>query len=641
MKKILYLIILILVLLAFSVPFKSYAADIFFGVNNKEVNLDSKFEVGIFLDTQADNINAIEGTIMFPSNSLEFQEVFTGNSNITFWVQQPALIAKDSVSFSGMIPGGFTGTKGYLFSLIFKATKKGQVTINSNNEKIYLNDGQGSLVDIKEAPLMLDIVEKEGGQNFVPLYDPNPPELFEPQVSWDENIFEGKWFLAFVTQDKGSGIDHYEVMEGGQFGSFASLFSKKQWIVAESPYLLQDQSLESVIYVKAVDKAGNERIVKIKPRYSLLWYENYFVWIIIIVTGTIIMRYKLWEILLKKVGIILFALGIGFLLPDVLYAANLYFLPSSGNYSQGQNFTTSILVNTEQSINAVSGLLNFPTEYLEVIALSTVNSIVNLWVQAPSFSNGGDSGNVNFEGIILNPGYIGSQGKIIDVVFMVKKIGSASLAFSNSAILSNDGKGTNIVSSSGTAKFSFIKSQSPGAKQTSTDLEKKIEEIADKVSAIKKTLSTSPIIVVQNSTLPKGILAVWEVVPNWIKISVFLAIGVATLILLFIVISLGIVILIWFWSLVWNHRIRIAEGIKKFLRKVFAYLGIVKKEVKGDIIYSIEELEKEFQNIRKTPSFKMIWIDYWFAIGRIIKRFFTKNENYNITSKTDDKSRLI
>jgi hypothetical protein len=295
LQKINFFILFSLFLFLFFVT-PVFAAEIFFGANNKEVNLDSKFEIGIFLDTQGDNINAMEGTIMFPSNALEFQGVYNGNSNITFWVQQPTLIAKDSVSFSGIIPGGFTGNKGYLFSLIFKATKKGKITINSNNEKIYLNDGQGSFVDIKRAPLALDIVEKGSAPNFIPLYDPNPPEPFEPQVSRDKNIFEGKWFLAFATQDKGLGIDHYEIMEGGQFGSFASLFPKKQWVIAQSPYLLPDQTLKSIIYVKAIDKAGNERIEKVKAQNSLLWYENYFIWgIIVIICIIIFIWYKLWK----------------------------------------------------------------------------------------------------------------------------------------------------------------------------------------------------------------------------------------------------------------------------------------------------------------------------------------------------------
>jgi len=65
---------------------------------------------------------------------------------------------------------------------------------------------------------------------------------------------------VFGTQDKGSGIDHYEVAESDNpFVNEANLV----WRRAESPELLQDQSGRSTVYVKAVDRDGNVRIEKV------------------------------------------------------------------------------------------------------------------------------------------------------------------------------------------------------------------------------------------------------------------------------------------------------------------------------------------------------------------------------------------
>jgi len=64
---------------------------------------------------------------------------------------------------------------------------------------------------------------------------------------------DGKYFLVFSTQDKGSGVDHYEVREG-RFGGFSEV---------SSPYILKYQSLDKKIFVKAIDKFGNE-IKKLK-----------------------------------------------------------------------------------------------------------------------------------------------------------------------------------------------------------------------------------------------------------------------------------------------------------------------------------------------------------------------------------------
>jgi len=277
-------------------PILASAAEIFFGVNNKDIGIDAKFETGIFINAQSESINAIEGQIIFPSDTFEFQGFYSGNSVIPFWVQQPVLTSQGIVSFSGIMPGGFTLNNGYLFSLILKAKQKGDFTISATKEKILLNDGNGSEAKITKAPLHLNISEKVSAETFSPLYDLTPPETFEPQVSEDKNIFGGNYFLAFATQDKGSGIDHYEVLETEQFGSFKSLFSKNnQWVVAESPYLLQDQSLKSDIYIKAIDRAGNERIARSKARRFMPLYENYFIWIIIVSIGIIFIWYRLWK----------------------------------------------------------------------------------------------------------------------------------------------------------------------------------------------------------------------------------------------------------------------------------------------------------------------------------------------------------
>jgi hypothetical protein len=86
--------------------------------------------------------------------------------------------------------------------------------------------------------------------------------------------------LVFSTQDKGSGIDYYEVKEESQFLLFRLLPSK--WHRAESPYLLRDQSLSSRIYVKAVDRAGNKQFAELLPKRLIHWYEDYSFWFIIV-----------------------------------------------------------------------------------------------------------------------------------------------------------------------------------------------------------------------------------------------------------------------------------------------------------------------------------------------------------------------
>ncbi len=131
-------------------------------------------------------------------------------------------------------------------------------------------------------------------------------------------------------------------------------------------------------------------------------------------------------------------------------AASLYFSPSSGTYSTGRNFTVSIRVESSSSMNAASGVAIFPSDKLEILSVSKTGSIFNLWVQEPSFSN--RDGNVRFEGIVLNPGFVG-DGKLLSVTFRAKSSGEGGLNFSSGSVLANDGLGTNILSSLGAANF--------------------------------------------------------------------------------------------------------------------------------------------------------------------------------------------
>ena len=284
-------------------PLPVQGAELYFGINSKEIGAGEKFKVGVFLNSQSDSINAVHGNIVFDPKLIEFQEIQNGGSILNLWVKQPYILSEGKLTFSGVAPGGFEGNKGYLFSIIFKAKKTGKASISSSDEKILLNDGTGLKAGITKAPLSFNITEKSSPEEFIPLYDPDPPEPFAPQIVKDENLFSGKWFLIFNTQDKGLGIDYYEVLEKPQKNSFFAppFYREEKWVKAESPYLLKDQSLQSVILVKAVDRAGNGRIEALEPLNKLSWYKNFWIWIIIIVSAifllaVFIIRKILWKV---------------------------------------------------------------------------------------------------------------------------------------------------------------------------------------------------------------------------------------------------------------------------------------------------------------------------------------------------------
>lgn len=146
-------------------------------------------------------------------------------------------------------------------------------------------------------------------------------------------------------------------------------------------------------------------------------------------------------------------------------AATLYFSPSSGSHTTGNTLSTSIYVNTQEvAVNNADAVISFPTNLLEVVSVSKSGSIFSLWVEEPAFSN--SSGTISFNGGLPTPGYNGSAGKIINVVFKIKEAGSASLTCSSAAVRANDGLGTDVLQACGQARFTLTAPETPPPQET-------------------------------------------------------------------------------------------------------------------------------------------------------------------------------
>ena len=286
MKKILF----ILLSIAFLFPYHLFAAEVSFDTTSQDIKVNQLFKVGVFINTDEESINAIEGKIIFPQDLLEIKKINDGNSIINFWIEKPKSATGGQIAFSGIVPGGYNDSRGLIFSITFLAKKEGGGAIEFSGVKALRNDGQGT-----EAPLTISnfkflISNQPAGEPIPQITTPktedrNPPEEFTPQIAASPSIFEGKWFLVFATQDKGSGIDHYEVCEG-----------KRKCVAAESPYLLQNQDLDEEIVVKAADKNGNERVTAIPPQKPRVWYKNYAISSILIIIMIVCLAGKvLWE----------------------------------------------------------------------------------------------------------------------------------------------------------------------------------------------------------------------------------------------------------------------------------------------------------------------------------------------------------
>jgi hypothetical protein len=280
----------------------SEAATAFFRADNEKINPGQIFTVDVLVDAGNDDLNAFEGKILFPQN-LKLENINDGDSIINFWAEKPRVLentlnGNKIIEFSGITPGGFSGIlgpfqgthPGKILSFSLSSQSNGSFEIQAKDFNFLLNDGQGSPANLTVASLKISITGEAAASSSTTQISRSfsIPETFTPQIASDPTIWNSRYFLVFDTEDKETGIDRYEVAETKKENA------DKIWIPAESPYLIKDQSLSSFIFVKAVNKAGNERIEELNPRFIRpAGYSIYLVLGIIMLIGTL--GWLLWK----------------------------------------------------------------------------------------------------------------------------------------------------------------------------------------------------------------------------------------------------------------------------------------------------------------------------------------------------------
>lgn len=259
--------------------------------------------MSVRLDTDEEKeecINAVDGVITY-SESLSPVDVSVGDSIFSMWVEQPKIDKeKHTITFAGGIPNGYCGRiqgdprlTNTIVKLIFRSPGfiVGGNPNGSSTAKVefapettaYLNDGQGTKAQLAMYGAKMELGDKPGPvlkddwrQEI--LADNIPPEQFSIDLQKDEHTFGGKYYIVFNTTDKQTGIDQYQIMEEpvSRIKAFEWGRADAPWVVTKlSTYELKDQSLNSIIRVKATDKAGNEYVATLVPDEKMRGFATY------------------------------------------------------------------------------------------------------------------------------------------------------------------------------------------------------------------------------------------------------------------------------------------------------------------------------------------------------------------------------
>ncbi|MCA9354015.1 MAG: hypothetical protein KC877_00670 [Candidatus Kaiserbacteria bacterium] len=283
-------------LLFLAAPSVSSAASLYIDPATSELNRGDSVTMAVRVDTDENArecVNAVDAVISY-SQSIEPIDVSVGDSIFSMWVESPTINRESrTITFAGGIPNGYCGRvvgdprlTNVLAEIVFRSpgVLVGGGDVDRTKAEVffedattaYLNDGFGTKASLTTYGAKIALNDRLGTElkndwRTEVAADNIPPEPFTIELVTPGSESRGQYYIVFNTTDKQTGIDQYQVMEEpiSQFRSFRWGASDAPWIEARSPYVLQDQNLNSIIRVKAIDKAGNEYVAHFIPEDSL------------------------------------------------------------------------------------------------------------------------------------------------------------------------------------------------------------------------------------------------------------------------------------------------------------------------------------------------------------------------------------
>jgi hypothetical protein len=295
-------VLCLLVCAALGLPQHVFASTLYIDTSRTEFFVGDSVLFRVRLDSEHNNINTVEGTIAleYPASAASLVDINTASSQFSLWPSKPIPSEENtSISFVGGVPGGLVSSDAIVFNFVLKLQEAGQIALSPNNADVYLNDGLGTKDIVMMKNIVFNVLPAKDGTlsddewKRIVAEDRTPPESFDVTLGNNPALFGGQYFISFFTTDAASGVAYYEVQEG-----------EGEFVRAESPFLLSDQSLSGKITVKAFDKAGNETVVEYTPAplstTFVLLELRHMIWAAVIFFFVCAIILVMWKTLSRK-----------------------------------------------------------------------------------------------------------------------------------------------------------------------------------------------------------------------------------------------------------------------------------------------------------------------------------------------------
>lgn len=186
-------------LLFFALPLLTQAATLSVSPGTGVYKTGATFTVTVYVNTAGVPVNAADGTLAFNARELSVVSVSRASSIFNLWTTEPAFSnAAGTVTFSGGVPTGYTGTTGNVLSVTFRSLTSGAARVSLTGASVLAADGRGTnvLTGMSGGTYTLSAVESQPAPEVIveyvaPANTPNAPVITSTthpdQNSWSKD----------------------------------------------------------------------------------------------------------------------------------------------------------------------------------------------------------------------------------------------------------------------------------------------------------------------------------------------------------------------------------------------------------------------------------------------------------------------
>ncbi len=177
-------------------PYFASAATLLVSPSTGVYKTGATFSVTVYVNTSGVPVNAADGTLSFNPRELSVVAASRSSSIFSLWTTEPTFSnSAGTVTFSGGVPTGYTGTAGAVFTVTFKSLTSGAARISLTGASVLAADGKGTnvLTNMSGGTYTLSVVESQPAPEVIVEFVAPANTPAAPQITSNSHPDEAKW----------------------------------------------------------------------------------------------------------------------------------------------------------------------------------------------------------------------------------------------------------------------------------------------------------------------------------------------------------------------------------------------------------------------------------------------------------------